>query len=281
MSPTACAGCSPPTGSSLRRIERARPLLGTLVAVRAEGTGELERAVDSAFAAIAEVEARMSAHRDDSDLAAVARLGAGERVAVDPLTARCLWLALALARASDGAFDPIVPAPAGAPRAASWRDLHVARGVVAVTRPLRLDLGGIAKGFAVDRAIAALRRAGVAAATVNAGGDLRGYGADEWVALTPRHAAPPVAVLIADGALASSDVAAAIADRGAPQHRDPVTGVSLEPGFASVAAPGCAVADALTKVVLARGVAAGPLVARLGARAVLHRPGGAWQEIAA
>lgn len=265
----------------MRRIERARPLLGTLVAVRAEGTGELERAVESAFAAITEVETRLSAFRDDSDLAAVARLGAGERVPVDPLTARCLWLALALARASDGAFDPVVPAPAGAPRAASWRDLHLARGAVAVARPLRLDLGGIAKGFAVDRAIAALRRAGVAAATVNAGGDLRSYGSDEWVALAPRHAAPPVAVLIADGALASSDVAAATADRGAPQHRDPASGAPLPRGFASVAAPRCAVADALTKVVLARGTAAGPLVARLRARAFLHRPGRAWQEIVA
>lgn len=265
----------------MRRIERSRPLLGTLVAVRAEGTGALERAVESAFAAIAGTEARMSAYRDDSDLAAVARLRAGERAPVDPRTARCLWLALALARASDGAFDPVVPEPAGATRAASWRDLHVARGAVTVTRPLRLDLGGIAKGYAVDRAIAALRRAGVAAATVNAGGDLRCYGSDEWVALAPRHAAPPVAVLIADGALASSDVTAATEDCGAPQHRDPVTGVPLPPGFASVAAPRCAVADALTKVVLARGVAAGPLVARLRARAFLHRPGRAWQEIVA
>lgn len=265
----------------MRRIERARPLLGTLGAIRAEGTGEVERAVESAFAAIALVEARMSAYRDDSDLAAVARLDAGERAAIHPLTARCLWLALALARASDGAFDPVVPAPAGAPRAASWRDLRVARGAVAVTRPLRLDLGGIAKGYAVDRAIAALRRAGVAAATVNAGGDLRSYGADEWVALAPRHPAPPGAVLIADGALASSDVVASAEDRGAPQHREPVTGAPLPPAFASVAAPRCAVADALTKVVLARGAAAGPLVARLRARAFLHRPGRAWQEIAA
>ncbi|MBY9062861.1 FAD:protein FMN transferase [Sphingomonas yunnanensis] len=265
----------------MRRIERARPLLGTLVAVRAEGPGALERAVDAAFAAIAAVEARMSAYRDDGDLAAVARLGAGERVAVDPLTARCLWLALALARASDGAFDPVMPGAADAPRAATWRDLRVAHGAVTVARPLRLDLGGIAKGYAVDRAIAALRRAGVSAATVNAGGDLRSYGADEWVALTPRHAAPPMAVLIAGGALASSDVAAAAEDRGAPQHRDPATGAALPPGFASVAAPRCAVADALTKVVLARGAAAAALVARLGARAVLHRPDSAWQEIVA
>ncbi|MGK6324865.1 FAD:protein FMN transferase [Sphingomonas sp. DT-51] len=260
----------------MRSLERARPLLGTLVAVRAEGKGDMAGAVEAAFAAIALVERRMSAHCDDSDLAAIARLGGGERVAVDPLTARCLALALGLARASCGAFDPVVPGGA-----ASWRDLRVAARAVTVARALRVDLGGVAKGFAVDRACLVLQRRGAAAGAVNAGGDLRLFGAEEWVALTPRHTAPPAALLLGDGALASSDVAAAAADRGAPQHRDPFTGAALAPGFASVAAPRCAVADALTKVVLARGDRAAGLLRRCGARAYLHRPGAAWQAIAA
>ncbi|TCP35969.1 FAD:protein FMN transferase [Sphingomonas sp. BK235] len=270
----------------MRSIERARPLLGTIVAVRAEGHGDPASAVEAAFAAVARVERRMSAYREDGDLAAVARLRAGERAAVDPLTARCLWLALALARASEGVFDPVVATArrgggAGGQAGPCWRDVALGRGGVTVRRALRLDLGGVAKGFAVDRAVAALRRAGVASGAVDAGGDLRLFGADDWVALAPSHAAPPAAIRLGDGALASSDVAAATADRGAPQHRHPATGTALAPGFASVAASRCAVADALTKIVLARGAAAAPLLARLGARGFLHRPGGDWQEIAA
>jgi len=47
---------------------------------------------------------------------------------------------------------------------------------VRLARRVRLDLGGIAKGFAVDQAIAQLRDAGVVSGSVNAGGDLRVLG---------------------------------------------------------------------------------------------------------
>src|SRR4029078_3507060 len=43
--------------------------------------------------------------------------------------------------------------------------------------PLSLDLGGLAKGFAVDRAVEALQLDGVSSAVVNAGGDVRVFGA--------------------------------------------------------------------------------------------------------
>jgi thiamine biosynthesis lipoprotein len=49
--------------------------------------------------------------------------------------------------------------------------------------PLALDLGGIAKGYAIDRAIEALRAAGCVSGLVNAGGDLRVYGRSEAVLL--------------------------------------------------------------------------------------------------
>jgi thiamine biosynthesis lipoprotein len=58
---------------------------------------------------------------------------------------------------------------------------------VRVAQPMGLDLGGIAKGYAVDQAIAALQTHGVTCALVNAGGDLRVIGSRAWT-LDVRHA---------------------------------------------------------------------------------------------
>lgn len=101
-----------------------------------------------------------------------------------------LTCAQQLSGASDGLFD-ITVAPAlertgFLPRHADhlpasghggWRDVELLPAQrVRLVRRVRLDLGGIAKGFAVDRAIAQLRDAGVVNASVNAGGDLRVLG---------------------------------------------------------------------------------------------------------
>jgi thiamine biosynthesis lipoprotein len=61
------------------------------------------------------------------------------------------------------------------------RDLRVlSANEVQLERPVRLDFGGIAKGYAVDIAIETLRRSGIESALVNAGGDLRSLGARAW-----------------------------------------------------------------------------------------------------
>ena len=111
---------------------------------------------------------------------------------------------------SDGIFDAsiaaqpvewgILNAPEAAAPAdpnATFRDIELLPGrQVRFKRPLWLDLSGIAKGYAVDRAIAALARSGITRACVNAGGDLRILGKQaERVAL---RAAVPSARLAAD-----------------------------------------------------------------------------------
>jgi thiamine biosynthesis lipoprotein len=117
--------------------------------------------------------------------------------------------------------------------------------------PLALDLGGIAKGYAIDIAIEALRAAGCWTGLVNAGGDLRVYGRTEPVMLrySDGTAAP---VTLNDQALAVSDLDVAVAQRPA-EHR----GYYLRSGgpcpvrrYAAVVAASAAVADALTKCVL-------------------------------
>jgi thiamine biosynthesis lipoprotein len=71
--------------------------------------------------------------------------------------------------------------------------------------PLRLDLGGIAKGYAVDRALAALRAAGCRRGLVNAGGDLAVFGADGHCVVIRNHGRDSI-VELNNAALATSDV---------------------------------------------------------------------------
>jgi thiamine biosynthesis lipoprotein len=283
-----------PPSSPPARLERARPLLGTTVAVRVGGLPgpAAHAAIDEAFREVARVHALMSFQEPDSDLSRLNRAAARGPVRVDPLTLETLEKALRLASFSDGVFDPtvgaalvaagVLPEVAGAPaadRAASWADvrLHPAECAVSFARPLRLDLCGIAKGFAVDRAVEALRRAGAASGVVNAGGDLRVFGGTEQVVLrteqSPLGSAPVIE--LADGAAASSGAldgpTMALHLAGRSRRR-------LKGRFACVAAPECVWADGLTKVVLAAGPRATPVLAAFGARAYAVGPGRTWRS---
>jgi thiamine biosynthesis lipoprotein len=140
-----------------------------------------------------------------------------------------------------------------------------------------VDLGGIAKGYAVDLAIAALQQHGVDSACVNAGGDLRAIGVAPWqVAVRAAHdpASAGARLLLRDAALATS------ANYFSAPRRDPdaevsalVDGRNARPlagaHSVTVRAPSCAVADALTKVVMATGHARHPCLSAYGADAFI------------
>jgi thiamine biosynthesis lipoprotein len=116
---------------------------------------------------------------------------------------------------------------------------------------VRLDLGGIAKGYAVDRAIDALRTAGCVGGMVNAGGDLAVFGAREHEIGCRRGDGRSRIVKLRNAALATSEVANE--DRTA-EHRGYYDGsgrLAQVAGYAAVTAPSAAVADGLTKCVLA------------------------------
>jgi len=265
---------------------RARPLLGTLVEVRGQGVdaAAFDAAADAAFDAIAQVHALMSFHEPSSDLRRIARARAGERLAVHAHTAAVLTRAQRWARASDGAFDAgcapravaqgWLPGPDdGAPPGALPFEeaLQVQDHDVIVHAPVWLDFGGIAKGYAVDLAVARLRRAGVRAGVVNAGGDLRVFGAlEETVHVrSPFDASElwPVAAL-RDGACATSasgQVAARMPSGDA--------GVAA-PRSVTVLAPTACAADALTKIVWLQGERAAALLRRARASALVVRADG-------
>ena len=129
----------------------------------------------------------MSFHEPASDLSRLNRTAARRAVAVDPSTVAVIGRAVEFAQASGGVFDPTMasrlvawdylPHPGGAPEPdpeADWRDIALLdRNRIRFTRPLWLDLGGIAKGYAVDRALASMDVAPSVQCTISAGGDLR------------------------------------------------------------------------------------------------------------
>jgi thiamine biosynthesis lipoprotein len=287
--------CSPP-------IERARPLLGTTVAIRVAGLAEKEahRAIDEAFGEIALIHRLMSFHETDSDISRLNR-GACDRAAeVHPHTFEVLREAQKLARESEGCFDitvatelvdcRILPEPQSRYRpdpAADWRDVELLEyRCVHFRRPLWIDLGGIAKGYAVDRAVEILAAHHAVQACVNAGGDLRVVGPQsERVYLKPEQLEGDAAPIldVSNAAIASSS---GHLDRRfhAGQLRGPhIDGATRRAiptdRFVSVAAERCVIADALTKVVLAWDEASDPLLRRYGASAHLHDPRRGWRHI--
>lgn len=182
-------------------VRRTVPLMGTIAEVQvAHGDERLaERAIDAAIDELAGVERLMTRFSEASDIGR-ANLGAArDGVRVSPATASVIEAALRWSSASDGRFDPALgsaselwdvlrrhepPDAAQVRRLAArgfWRkvDVDTRGGTPAVRfedRDVHLDLGAIAKGYAIDRAVDALRARGITRAIVTVGGDLYAVG---------------------------------------------------------------------------------------------------------
>ena len=261
-------------------------------------------------------EATLSRFRPDSELSRL-NASAGRAVCVSPLLLTVVQAALAAARATDGIFDPALephlralgydrtfdnlvpdgPAPAVPGPGGAWRTIEIdgVAGTVRLPAGSALDLGGIAKGMAVDAALGELVNHGVAAAVVDAGGDLAVTGlppaASAWpVALEVRGGEREVAIV--SGALATSGISRRAWRRGGvEQHHlvDPRSGASARNDLWSVtaAAASCAQAEVAAKVAFVLGRAEGTrfllglgisalLVGRDGAEAIV----GSWADAA-
>jgi len=269
-------------------IRRARPILGTIVEIGAVGLNG-GAGIDAAFREIAMIHRLMSFHEEESDVSRINRAAPGEIVRVDPRTYEVLVCAQELSRLSAGAFDITIggklveqgflPRPHGAAPfdgEASFEDLELlADDSVTLTRRLWIDLGGIAKGYAVDRAVLALKNSGVTSGIINAGGDLYVFGDSQPIHL--RHPDNPSLVLplgmIANSAVASSSGCFANAgENGAAAEPliDPRRNASIkwQRGI-TVIASRCVIADALTKVVRLAPRRAPRILFRFSARAVI------------
>jgi len=257
---------------------RAQPWLGTLVDIATDAS---QAAISEAFAEVALVHRLMSFHDPASDVSRLNRAGEGELVAVHAHTWKVLRLAWQLAEASQGLFNPAcasllvewgcLPSPAGEmPPLQQLRSALLCEDgdTVRKLQPAWVDLGGIAKGYAVDMAVEALQRAGAVEGCVNAGGDVRVFGDRDWPISIRDPKAPQrmhSQVRLRDEALATS--ANYFSPRSLVDGRNgaPMT----EPRSVSVRAAHCAVADALTKVVMASGDANHPALAHWQATAFI------------
>jgi len=258
--------------------------MGTTAEVVAGMRGrDPKAALDAAFAALDLVDRRMSLWKE-SELQSLNR--SGEAV-VSPETAAVLAHALDVAEASGGAFDPTVEPLlrargdyGAAPRAVGpeeerrllaavgWRRVHLdpkARRV-GIESGTALDLGGIAKGYAADLALLALRRAGATSGVVDLGASsLAVFGEPLEAALRdPEDASrPPWGVF----RVREASVSTSAADQKPGHILDPRTGRPASSVLAAtVVARSGIEADALSTAVFVMGPVDGlALVARRGA----------------
>ncbi len=186
---------APAAAADGRWYRREAAIMGTAVRVElwhADATAAGE-AIDAVLAEMRRVDALMSSFRPGSELSRINREAETRPVPVSPELFALIRRAQAISRLSGGAFD-ITYASVGhlynfrqgiapddralkqALPAVDYRSLVLDPKTLSVrfARPgMRIDLGGIAKGHAVDRAIALLRARGVREALVSAGGDTR------------------------------------------------------------------------------------------------------------
>lgn len=285
------ASAPPPLG----RFERTAPGMGTEFRIVLYAAEEecAERAFDAAFARIEALEARLSDYRDDSELS---RLSArsSEGAPTPPIeVSEELWTVLERAervsRESGGAFDvtvgPLVrlwrragrrgelPDEAAlerAKRSVGHEELELdpaTRSVRLLAPDMRLDLGGIAKGYALDEALRVLAELGIDSALVDGGGDIAvgaaPLGAEGWrLALQGAGEDVAPAVLVLErAAVATSGDAYRHVDVGGVRYShivDPATGLGLTDRVTvSVVARDATTADACASAACVMGLERG------------------------
>ncbi|MFM9019092.1 MAG: FAD:protein FMN transferase [Actinomycetota bacterium] len=253
---------------------------------------------DRVRALFATWEAALSRFRDDSELSRMNH-HAGEPFEASPLLFGVVQAALRAARATGGLYDPLMgqqlcalgydrsyeqigrvrPAPVAPAPGGDWRRASLDPGTRCIVVPhgCLMDLGGIAKGMAVDAAVGALRDAGLGTALVSAGGDLRVIGRPpahaHWGIAVAEHGHRIIA--LHRGALATSSTTRRRWGTGDVTHHhllDPCTGLPATRGLraVTVAARTCAQAEVAAKAALVAGPLAGSdMLRRLGLDALV------------
>lgn len=175
--------------------------MGTLATVTADAPDRAtaQRAVEAAYGRLDDVNRLMSDYASDSEIGRLNALPAGEGLAVSTETFHCLERAAEVAEQSGGAFDitcrplvwlwkqagkdgclPTAEALQQTLARVGWQKLRLepaTRTVTLTVDGMQVDLGGIAKGYALDLAAEALVRAGATSGLVEVGGDVVAVGA--------------------------------------------------------------------------------------------------------
>jgi len=282
---------------------REEAIMGTRVAVElwSEDAGLARRAMDAVIAEMRRTDELMSTYKPESQLSAVNAHAFDGPVAVDTEIIDVVSRALEFSRLSDGAFDITYASvgylydyrahqrPSGEQVAAAlpgvdYRQVQVDREhntIRFLRKGVRIDLGGIGKGHAVDRSIDSLRKLGIEHAMVNAGGDTRLLGdrrGKPWIVgvRDPRNEGKMVTRLPLEGEAISTsgDYERYFEEDGVRYHHILVPGtgdVARAVRSATIIGPDATLTDGLSTAVFVLGVERGmELVSRLpGVEAVI------------
>ena len=169
----------------------------TVVSPSKEKAGQ---AIDAGFAEIKKLDTLLNYFSDESEISAINRAAGIMPVRVSDETLEIIEKMVDIAKATNGAFDstiaPVIrrwkfskdsSAPSIPPREAieqalrlvDYKKIKINSGVSEIyleEKGMELDLGGIAKGYAADKAVDAIRGKGIKAALVAVAGDIRGFG---------------------------------------------------------------------------------------------------------
>ena len=250
------------------------------IVLYAENDSTARVAAKSAFDRIASLDNDLNDYRPGSELRRI-EAAAGAWVRIKPTTHEVLARAVEIARLTGGAFDPTIkpvvelwrearrtgrrpdPSALDSARAlVSWRRLELDSATPAARlaqRGMRIDLGGIAKGFVLQQALHTLERSGITSALLEAGGDIvagrRPPGRDGWrVDVAGADSAFRArAAALENLALATSGASAQYVEIDGVRYShvvDPATGAGLaDSGVVYVIASDGATADALATAV--------------------------------
>lgn len=199
---SACTAPTPPVASAdaglvATSVHRSYQVMGTQMTLTAYTADEAKAvlAFDDAFREMKRLEDLLTVWKPDSDVSRINAAAGQAAVQVQPETMECLQLSVHFAQLTTGKFDPTfgalsglwrfdhdqddqIPDPAEVRRRLKLIDyrklsLDPERSTAKLERPgMKLHLGGIGKGYAVDKTVALLRARGFQDFMVQAGGDL-------------------------------------------------------------------------------------------------------------
>ncbi len=278
-----------PAASPAGWRSREEAIMGTAITAElwSESAADGDAAIDAVMSEMHRIDRAMSPHKADSELSRINRDASRGPVALSAEMTRLVASALVFSARTEGAFDityaavgrlydyrrrvrPDAAALARARRSVGWRHLELDEraGTVRFGLPgMCIDLGGFAKGHAVDNAAAILAARGIRHANIAAGGDSRVVGdrcGRPWTIgiRDPRRSARVVAMLPLENVSVSTsgDYERYFDEAGERFHHliDPSTGVSPD-GVQSVTVLGenGLVTEALSKAVFVMGVERG------------------------
>lgn len=287
--PAVASATTPATASAATPAgawhQREAAIMGTRIAVElwSKDAAQGEAAIDAVMAEMHRIDALMSHYKPDSQISQINARAAIEPVRVDRELFDLIARSLEFSRLTEGAFDityasvgylydyrrhvrpdeATIEAHLGA---VDWHSivLDAAHSTVHFGRPgMRIDLGGFAKGYAVDRGIELLQARGIEHASVSAGGDSRIIGdrfGRPWV-IGIRHPDDPDRMILRmpleDVALSTSgDYERYFDENGVRYHHiiDPRTGHSASKvRSATIIGPTATQTDGLSKTAFVLG----------------------------